>query len=87
VAFALYWEPTLFWFSLAALLIVCLAVRGPRIAAVEWGDVAKSSFDVFMPELATRLAFPPAATREEQEKFWGLFGNIIIRRSESPEPP
>jgi LysM domain-containing protein len=82
VAFTLYREPTLFWFSLAALLIVWLAVRGARIAAVEWGDVAKASFDVFMPELATKLAFPPAATREEQERFWGLFGNIIICRSE-----
>jgi hypothetical protein len=47
VAFALYREPTLFWFSLAALLIVWLAVRGARIAAVEWGDVVKASFDVF----------------------------------------
>ena len=67
---------------MAALLIVWLAVRGARIAAVEWGDVVKASFDVFMPELATKLAFPPAATREKQKRLWGLFGHVIIRRSE-----
>jgi LysM domain len=82
VGFTMAKGPTLYWFPVAALLIALFAAWWARIAAIEWGDGVKASFDVFLLELGKHLGFPPNATREEQKRLWSLFSNVIIRRSE-----
>jgi hypothetical protein len=56
-----------------------------RSAAVEWGEVVKSAFDVFLPELHKKLEFP-IATREEERQMWERFSQAIIYRLPSSLP-
>ncbi len=82
VGLALYDSLRILWFPLAAFLVALLASRWARIAAVEWGDVVKATFDAFLPDLRRKLGFPSTATRDKEKELWYLFSNVIIRRAD-----
>ena len=46
----------------------------------EWGDYAKSSFDIFVPKLREALGFPKANNRNSERQQWVKFSQAIIYR-------
>jgi hypothetical protein len=57
------------WVPIVGLFIAAIASWRARRAAVEWGDMVKASFDIFLPELGIKLRFAPPANREESTKY------------------
>jgi hypothetical protein len=74
--------PLILLLTFGVIFISWLRVRS---AAVEWGEVVKSAFDVFLPELHKKLEFP-IATREEERQMWERFSQAIIYRLPSSLP-
>ena len=74
----------MFWVVPLIIMFTFLASRGARIAAVEWGDMVKASFDTFVPKLSKKLGFiTPEDTRpDEEKKLWTLFSRAMIYRSQ-----
>ncbi len=50
-------------------------------SAVEWGDLFKAAFDVFLPDLARKLQFDQPAFQEETRSLWHSFSQAIIFRA------
>lgn len=71
------------WFLPALLLFPFLASWGARKAAIEWGNYVKAAFDVFLPELARKLGFPPNLSYETEKKLWDLYRRAITYRLSS----
>lgn len=65
-----------------AILSALFAAYRARIAATEWGHYIKASFDVFLPELYTKLGFPHPLNRTEERSNLIRFSQAIIYRDE-----
>ncbi len=57
------------WVPIAAVASILSLTRLARGAAVGWGAMVKSAFDVYLPELARRLGHDPQG-READREFW-----------------
>jgi hypothetical protein len=68
------------WFLPALLLFPFLASWGSRLAALEWGNYVKSSFDVYLPVLGKQLGFPSNLDYEQEKKLWDLFRKQVTYR-------
>lgn len=76
------------WWTLpAAILFSRLSCLRARAAALEWGDLVKSSFDVFLPSLRKKLEFAFPNSKEEERRLWTGYSQAIIYRLEKPMPP
>jgi hypothetical protein len=73
-------EPKLAWIMplLALLLIIYSANVRARHAAAEWGDLVKSSFDLFLPDLRKQLGLRTPPTMEEERRLWNTFSRALI---------
>lgn len=56
-------------------LFACVRARS---TAIEWGDLVKSSFDVFLPSLCKKLGFAKPTTIEEERSLWQMFSQAVI---------
>lgn len=54
-----------------------------RLAAAEWGQTIKASFDVFLPDLYEKLCFQYPLSRGEERQNLKSFSQAILYRSES----
>lgn len=72
----------LIWVFPVAILSALFAAYRARIAAIEWGHYIKASFDVFLPELYTKLGFPHPLNRTEERSNLIRFSQAIIYRDE-----
>lgn len=70
----------LIWLPAAALVFALVAARRAKSAVVEWGELVKAAFDIYLPALLTKLQFPFPATKEEELKLWREFSQAIIYR-------
>ena len=66
-----------------ALFFSIIASYRARIAADEWGEWVKAAFDVYLPELDTRLGF---CSEEKGPNGWRSFSQAIIYRLPSSMP-
>lgn len=73
-------QPRIFWFPFAALVMALVSYARARSSAAEWGELVRSSFDVFLPELRKKLDFPAPATACEERALWLKFSQSIIYR-------
>lgn len=69
------------WFPLVAFSVVLIASSRATSSAIEWGELVKSSFDVFLPELREKLGFPSPATMDKERSLWQRFSQSILYRS------
>jgi hypothetical protein len=72
--FQAFWSPPL----LAAAALVAYKLTGE--AALEWGELCKSAYDVFLPKLLEAAHFQLAKTKEEDYERWRQFSQAIIYR-------
>jgi hypothetical protein len=68
------------WIPAAAFALAVAAAWRAKSAAVEWGEIVKASFDVYLPSLLTKLQFPYPATKDDERKLWREFSQGIIYR-------
>jgi hypothetical protein len=81
VSISLYtWELRMPLLPVIVLVVALFASYRARKAAYGWGEWVKASFDVFLPELRTKLGFPPPETMDEEQEFWKGFSQAIIYR-------
>jgi hypothetical protein len=72
--FPVPWIPAL---ALGGILIGCLRAKQ---AAIVWGEWVKASFDVHLPELASKMNLSVPDDREEARRFWQRYSQAIIYR-------
>lgn len=66
------------WIPVVTVGVIFIVYSRARVAAIEWGDLIKSSFDIFLPDLFNKLGFSPPATTEEQKSLWEKFSQTIM---------
>jgi hypothetical protein len=64
----------------ASLVCAVLAYGRARSAAERWGEWVKGAFDIYVPELCTKLGYDRPATIEEERTMWLNFSRGIIYR-------
>ncbi len=69
-----------------ALIIFVLSSSRSRSSAVEWGDMVKACFDVYLPKLREQLEFIPPKNGDEEQKMWREFSQAVIYRYPSLIP-
>jgi len=75
------------WFPFAAVGISFIFFWRAKVAALEWGNFVKASFDVFLPALYGKLGFPFPEDRKQEQSVWGDFSRAIIYRNPDELPP
>jgi hypothetical protein len=66
--------------------VALLARSRSNSAAIEWGGIIKSYFDVFLPELYRKLQFRVPTTRSEEMKIWTSFSQAAEYRDPDTMP-
>jgi hypothetical protein len=66
------------WIPAIALLTIILANVRARSAAMEWGDLVKSAFDIFLPDLRKQLGLRTPSTMGEDRDLWATFSRALI---------
>ena len=62
-------------------MFVCwIAASRATSAAIDWGDMVKSSFDIFLPDLGKKLGLRDEADYCERVEFWTIYSRAIIYR-------
>jgi hypothetical protein len=69
-----------FGLMIGAGIVSYLSLRMAKIAAVEWGELVKSSFDVFLPDLRKKLEFAFRANKTHEQQDWSQFSQAISYR-------
>ena len=64
----------------ASLVCALLAYGRARSAAERWGEWVKGAFDIYVPELWTKLGYDRPATIEQERAMWLNFSRGIIYR-------
>jgi hypothetical protein len=78
-------SPVPVWIAGVSVLIAFLFSRRARSAAAGWGELVCGSFDVYLPELKTKLGFDQIHGRDERD-IWQSFSRAIIYRNPAPLP-
>ncbi len=68
------------WLPIAAYVFSLLAAWRAKGAVMEWGEMVKSAFDIYLPALLSKLQFSFPVTKEGEQKLWGEFSQAIIYR-------
>lgn len=68
------------WVPVAAVLFAFFAASRAKSAAVQWGDLVKASFDLFLPELWIKLRFVSVRNADKERATWESFGWAIHYR-------
>jgi len=67
-------------------VVFWLSLRMAKTAAIEWGELVKSSFDVFLPDLRKKLEFAFRANRGDEQHDWSQFSQAISYRLPNSMP-
>lgn len=68
------------WFPLTLVIIQFVFVSRSLSSAIGWGELVKSSFDMFLPELHMKLGFETPENRAAERLQWQKFSQAIIYR-------
>jgi hypothetical protein len=77
---------TVFWLPAIALFVAALGFWRSKNAAFEWGDGVKAAFDLYLPELASKLGFQADLPRDSQKDLWTHFSQALIYNTPSSLP-
>ena len=69
------------WIPLIAIGASWISYSRAKSAAIEWGDMVRASYDVFLPDLCKKIGFPLPNTRKEERELWTKFSQAITYRS------
>jgi hypothetical protein len=87
ISFAVYeWELKMLWLPLVAVFLAPFAYWRARSAAIEWGDMMKASFDVYLPDLSEKLRIAPQEGGTER-RMWQQFSQAVLFRLPDRLPP
>lgn len=75
------------WVPLASLFVAWIAYRRALSAAVQWGELVKAAFDIYLPDLWKKLGAPPPASRDEERRAWERFSQAVLYRRPNRLPP
>jgi hypothetical protein len=68
------------WILLAALGGAGIFSFFARQEAVQWGEMVKASFDVFLPELRQKLGLGAPTSRKMERSMWTAYSQAILYR-------
>ncbi|HEY7163751.1 MAG TPA: hypothetical protein VIB79_04260 [Candidatus Binatia bacterium] len=68
------------WFLYGAMVVVMVACWQARVAAQQWGEWVKASFDVFLPVLCAKLGYKRPPEIEAERDFWKKVSEAMIYR-------
>ncbi len=71
---------------LTTLVLGWISARGAMRSAIEWGVMVKSAFDVFLPELYSKLGFTSTCSSDEVKSTWYAFSQAIVYRLPNEMP-
>lgn len=71
-------EVKLIWLLILAIVVIIGSESRVRNSAIQWGELIKSSFDVFLPKLLKELN--ANSVGEIDREFWTKFSQTIIYR-------
>jgi hypothetical protein len=74
------------WVAALAAILIIVAPRHAKLAAVAWGDYVKASFDLYLPELREKLKHPVPTTAEEEKRQWNEISRQVLYHMEPKEP-
>ncbi|MBC7876713.1 MAG: hypothetical protein H7Y59_06025 [Anaerolineales bacterium] len=66
------------WLPAITITVIMIANSRAKSSAIQWGELIKSSFDVFLPKLLKELAIDE--TSADQREIWTKFSQRIIYR-------
>lgn len=69
-----------YWFPALMVVSAFLAYKLAGGAALEWGELIKSAYDVFLPKLIKEAHLQPPKTKDEDYEQWHRFSQAIIYR-------
>jgi hypothetical protein len=75
-----------YWIFLLALIPSFIAPWRAQRAAIEWGELVKSSFDIYLPIMQDHLEFKKPKNREQEKLQWKSFSQAIIYRLPNSMP-
>ncbi len=89
---------TLNWWIVGLLYVLStIAPMWATSSALEWGELVKSAFDVFIPRLREALEIEQPKNRQEEFEQWQNFSRALIyryredlpqlKKQEQPQPP
>ena len=68
------------WFLYSAIVVAFVSSWQARIAAAQWGEWVKAAFDVFLPELCTKLGYKRPLDIKAEREFWTKVSQAIVYR-------
>ncbi len=74
------------WLPIAALMLAFFAARSAKKTAVEWGNLVRASFDIFLPELFSKVGFKTSGDGQREREIWTKFSQAVIYRSPATMP-
>jgi hypothetical protein len=77
---------TAWWMPLVTLVIMGLSYSQAISSAIEWGNLGKAVFDVFLPTLREKLEFPFPKNPKEERELWQKFSQAVIYNSAESLP-
>ena len=55
-----------------------------RSRASAWGDLVRSAFDLYLPNLAKQMGYTLPGTIEERRKFWSKMNSVFLYNNAVP---
>ena len=74
------------WVLVCCFAVILVIRSRSNSAAIEWGKVVKSYFDVFLPELYQKLQLRVPASRSEEIEVWSSFSQAAEYRDAGAMP-
>ena len=78
------WSPLAWWAAVASILSTCLAYRWMLNAAIIYGDLLESAFDLYRIELYKSLRWPLPTSPEEEKQLGEQLTAYLWKRPEIP---
>jgi hypothetical protein len=66
------------WVPFVSIAFALIAASSAKSAAIQWGDYVKSSFDLFLPKLHTKLKLPQIDKIKDERALWTRFSQMVI---------
>lgn len=66
------------WIPLFSLLSFWVAYIFARKSVEQWGNWVRSAFDLYLPDLRTKLEFAPGRTKEAEFQTWSDFNIAVL---------
>lgn len=79
-------QQPMLWVPFASVLASAFALYRARTNAVEWGNLVKAAFDVYLPELQRKLEFALPPTKQEEVEMWMSFSRAALYRQQKNLP-